>query len=328
MRRREFVALLGVAATAWPFATLAQQAERLRRIGVLSSIGGNIPEVQARHAAFLKELQGLGWSEGGNMRIDVRYTSGDRDLARKYAAELVALGPDVIVTFGTVTTEEAHQTIRTIPIVFGIVTDPVGAGFVESLSRPGGNATGFMMFEYGLSAKWPELLKQIAPEVNQVGVLRDREPDGVGQFAVIESVAPSIGVEAIPINLGDAAEIERGVANIARFGRSGLIVTAGAPSVVNRDLIIKLAAQYKLPTIYYERTYIAAGGLVSYGPNFIDQYRAAASYVDRILKGAKPADLPVQAPTKYELVINQKTAAALGLTIPATVLTRVDEAIE
>jgi len=328
MRRREFITLLGGTAAPWPFAALAQQGERLRRIGLFSSIGYNTPEAKARYAAFLDELQRLGWTEGGNMRIDVRHASGDRNLIRKYAAELVALAPDVIVTFGTLTMEEMNQTIRTIPIVFGIVTDPVGAGFVESLSRPGGNATGFMMFEYGLSAKWPELLKQIAPNVTRVGVLRDRDPGGIGQFAVIESVAPSVAVEAVPVNLGDAAEIERGVANIARFDNGGLIVTAGTPAVVHRDLIVKFAAQYKLPTVYYERTYIAAGGLVSYGPNFIDQYRAAASYVDRILKGAKPADLPVQAPTRYELVINHKTAKALGLTVPPSLLARADEVIE
>jgi putative ABC transport system substrate-binding protein len=327
MRRREFIASLAGAAAAWPFSACAQQGERLRRIGVLSSIG-NTADAQARYAVFLRELQHLGWTEGGNIRIDTRHANGDRNLIRKDVAELVALAPDVFVTFGTVTMEEVNQTIRTIPVVFGIVTDPVGAGFVESLSRPGGNATGFMMFEYGLSAKWPELLKQVAPGVTRVGVLRDREPGGVGQFAVIESVAPSIGVEAVPVSLGDPAEIERGLANVARFGNAGLIVTASTAAVVHRDLIVKLAAQYKLPTVYYERTFIAVGGLVSYGPSYLDQYRAAAGYVDRILKGAKPADLPVQAPTKYELVINRKTATALGLAIPETILTRADEVIE
>jgi putative ABC transport system substrate-binding protein len=327
VRRREFIALLANATAAWPLSARAQQGERLRRIGVLSSIG-NTPDAQARYAAFLEELQHLGWTEGGNIRIDVRHASGDRNLIRKDVAELVAIAPDAIVTFGTVIMEEVNQTTRTIPIVFGIVTDPVGAGFVESLSQPGGNATGFMMFEYGLSAKWPELLKQIAPSLTRVGVLRDREPGGVGQFAVIESVAPSIGVEAVPVNLGDAAEIERGLANIARFGNVGLIVTASTAAVVHRDLIVKLAAQYKLPTVYYERTFVAVGGLVSYGPSYIDQYRGAAGYVDRILKGAKPADLPVQAPTKYELIINQRTATALGLAIPETILTRANEVIE
>jgi putative ABC transport system substrate-binding protein len=327
MRRREFIALLGSATAALPFSARAQQGERLRHIGVLSS-AANTPDAQARYAAFRDELQHLGWTDGSNVRIDVRHASGDRNRIRKDVAELVALAPDVIVTIGTVTMEEVNQANRTIPVVFGVVTDPVGAGFVESLSRPGGNATGFMMFEYGLSAKWPELLKQIAPNVTRVGVLRDREPGGVGQFAVIESVAPSVGVEAVPVNLGETAEIERGVANVARFGNGGLIVTAGTPAVVHRDLIVKLAAQYKLPTVYYERTFIAAGGLVSYGPNFIDQYRAAASYVDRILKGAKPADLPVQAPTKYELVVNLKTAKMLGLDLPATLLSRADEVIE
>jgi putative tryptophan/tyrosine transport system substrate-binding protein len=327
MRRRDFLGVLGGAAALWPLAARAQQPRGMRRIAVLSSIG-DTPDAQARYAAFLKELQHLGWNEGGNIRIEARHASGDRNLIRKELAELVALAPDVIVTFGTVTMEEVNQTTRTIPVVFGIVIDPVGAGFVESMSRPGGNATGFMMFEYGLSAKWPELLKQIAPDVTRIGVLRDREPGGIGQFAVIESVAPSIGVEAVPVSLVDAAEIERGLKNIARLGNGGLIVTSGTASVIHRDLIVKLAAQYKLPTVYYERTFIAVGGLVSYGPNYVDQYRAAASYVDRILKGAKPADLPVQAPTKYELVINRKTATALGLTIPATILTRAEEVIE
>jgi len=327
MRRREFIALLGTATAAWPFSVRAQQGERLRRVGVLSGIG-DAPDAQARYAAFVEELKHLGWTEGGNIRIDASHASGDRNLIRKDMAELVALEPEVIVTFGTVTMEEVNQNVHNIPIVFGIVTDPVGAGFVESLSRPGGNATGFMMLEYGLSAKWPELLKQIAPDVTRVGVLRDRELGGVGQFAVIESVAPSIGVEALPVSLGEAAEIERGLAKMARMGNGGLIVTASASAVVQRDLIVKLAAQYKLPTVYYERTFIAAGGLVSYGPNFIDQYRGAAGYVDRILKGTKAADLPVQAPTKYELVINGKTATALGLTIPPTILTRADEVIE
>ena len=263
------------------------------------------------------------------MRIDTRWSGGNAADIRKYAAELVALAPDVIVTSGAAGLGAILQATRTVPIVFAIVPDPVGAGFVNSLSRPGGNATGFLMFEYSLCGKWLELLKQIAPDVTRAAVLRDPAiTAGIGQFAVIQSVAPSVGVDVSPVNLSNAVEIERSVAAFARSADGGLILTASALSAVHRDLIIALAARYKLPAVYQERTYVAGGGLVSYGPNFLDQYRRAASYVDRILKGEKPADLPVQAPTKYELVINLKTAKALGLTVPPTLLARADEVIE
>jgi len=271
----------------------------------------------------------LGWTDGRNVHIDTRWTAGNADNIRKYAAELVALGPDVIMTSGGATMGPLLQAIRTVPIVFTIVPDPVGSGFVKSLSRPGGNATGFMMFEYSLCGKWPELLKEIVPGVTRAAVLWDPAiPAGIGQFAVIQSVAPSIGVDVSPVNLSDAAEIERDVAAFAGSANGGLILTASALSAVHRDLIITLAAGYKLPAVYQERSYVAAGGLVSYGPNFIDQFRSAAGYVDRILKGAKPADLPVQAPTKYEVAVNLKTAKALGLTVPQSILARADEVIE
>jgi putative ABC transport system substrate-binding protein len=301
----------------------------MRRIGVLAGAAADNADAQARHAAFLQELQQLGWSDGRNMRIDSRWAAGNAADTRKHAAELVALAPDVIVAFGSVSVGPLLQATRTLPIVFAIVPDPVGAGFVESLSRPGGNATGFMMFEYSLTAKWLELLKQIAPGVTRAAVLRDPAISaGVGQFAVIQSVAPSVGVEVRPVSVRHASEIERGVAGFARSADGGLIVTASALALFHHELIITLAARHRLPAIYIERLYVAAGGLVSYGPNFVDQYRRAAGYVDRILKGEKPADMPVLAPTKYELVINLKTAKALGLTIPEAVLTRADEVIE
>jgi putative ABC transport system substrate-binding protein len=301
----------------------------MRRIGVLAGAPADNADAQARHAAFLQELQQLGWSDGRNMRIDSRWAAGNAADTRKHAAELVALAPDVIVAFGSVSVGPLLQATRTVPIVFAIVPDPVGAGFVEGLSRPGGNATGFMMFEYSLTAKWLELLKQIAPGVTRAALLRDPAISaGVGQFAVIQSVAPSVGVEVRPVSVRDASEIERGVAGFARSADCGLIVTASALALFHHELIITLAARHRLPAIYIERLYVAAGGLVSYGPNFVDQYRRAAGYVDRILKGEKPADMPVLAPTKYELVINLKTAKALGLTIPEAVLTRADEVIE
>ena len=329
MRRREFITLLGGAAAAWPMAARAQQPDRMRRIGVLFSIAADDLDAQAQNTAFLQGLQQLGWTEGRNVRIYTRWSAGNAADIRKYAAELVALAPDVIVTSGAAGLGAMLQATRTVPIVFAIVPDPVGAGFVNSLSRPGGNATGFLMFEYSLCAKWLELLKQIAPDVTRAAVLRDPAiTAGIGQFAVIQSVAPSVGVDVSPVNMSNAAEIERSVAAFARSADGGLILTASALSAVHRDLIIALAARYKLPAVYQERTYVAGGGLVSYGPNFLDQYRRAASYVDRILKGEKPADLPVQAPTKYELVINLKTAKALGLTVPPTLLTRADEVIE
>jgi putative tryptophan/tyrosine transport system substrate-binding protein len=328
MRRREFITLIGGAA-AWPLAAHAQQLEPVRRIVVLLPLAADDPEGQARLAAFMQGLQELGWAVGRNVRIDTRWGAGDADDIRKYAAELAALAPDVILTTGAVAVASMLQATRTVPIVFALVPDPVGAGFVDSLSRPGGNATGFTQFEYSLSAKWLELLKQIAPGVTRAAVLRDAATTaGIGQFAVIQSVAPSVGVEVSPINVRDAGEIERAVTAFARSANGGLIVTASALSVVHRDLIITLAARHKLPAVYFERFFVTGGGLISYGADFIDQYRQAAGYVDRILKGEKPANLPVQAPTKYVMVINLKAAKALGLTVPQSVLARADEVIE
>jgi putative ABC transport system substrate-binding protein len=329
MRRREFITILGSAVVVWPLSAHAQQGERMRRIGVLTPLPADLPDAQARHAVFLQALRQLGWTEGGNVRIEARWSAGDPDITRKHAAELVALAPDVILVTGSTGVAPILQATRSIPVVFVIVPDPVGAGYVESLAEPGGNATGFMMFEYDLSAKWLELLKRIAPTVTRAAVLRDAaQTAGIGQFAVIQSVARSVGIDVKAINLRDAAEIERSVAAFARTPNGGLILTAGATSAVHRDLIISLAARYKLPATYQERSYVVAGGLVSYGPNFSDQYPRAAAYIDRILKGEKPADLPVQAPNKYELVINLKTAKALGLTVPPTLLARADEVIE
>ena len=327
VRRREFITLLGGTAAAWPLAARAQ--ERIRRIGVLTPVPADHPDVRARHAAFIQALEQLGWTDGRKVRIEARWSAGDVSVTRKQAAELVALAPDVIVATGSAGAGLMLQATRTVPIVFVIVPDPVGSGFVESLSRPGGNATGFMMFEYNLSAKWLELLKEIAPGVTRAAVLRDPAiTAGIGQFAVIQSVAPSVGVDVSAINLRNPVEVERSVAAFARAPNGGLILTASAFSAVHRDLIIALAARYKLPATYQERSYVAAGGLVSYGPNFVDQYRRAAAYVDRILKGEKPADLPVQAPTKYDLVINLKTAKALGLAVPPDLLARADDVIE
>ena len=326
--RRQFVSALGGGMIAWPLAARAQQGERMRRIGVLLPVAADDPDPQAFYAAFVQRLQQLGWTDGRNVRIDTRWGAGNAADSRKYATELVALAPDVILAVG-VSVEPLLEATRTVPIVFTIVPDPVGSGFVDSLSRPGGNATGFLMFEYSLCGKWPELLKEIAPGVTRAAVLRDAAvAAGIGQFAVIQSVAPSVGVEVSPVNVRDAAEIERAVAAFARSGNGGLILTASALSVVHRDLIIALAARHKLPAVYHQRLFVAAGGLISYGPNFLDQFRQAAGYVDRILKGEKPADLPVQAPTKYELVINLKTAKALGLTVPQLILARADEVIE
>jgi ABC-type uncharacterized transport system substrate-binding protein len=327
MTRRAFIAGLGGAA-AWPLVARAQQPERLRRIGVLFGTTADDSESQARLAVFRQSLQQLGWTDGRNLRIDYRWAAGIAENYRKYAAELVALAPDVILATGP-TVEQVLQATRTVPIVFVITADPVGSGFVDSLSRPGGNATGFMLFEYSLSAKWLELLKQIAPAVTRAAVLRDpASTSGVGQFAVIQSVAPSVGIEVSPVNVRDAGEVERAVKAFARSSNVGLIMTASPLTATHRDLVITLAAQHKLPAVYNNRSYAEAGGLISYGANFIDQYRQAAGYVDRILKGEKPADLPVQAPTKYELIINLKTAKALGLEIPPTLLARADEVIE
>jgi putative ABC transport system substrate-binding protein len=330
MRRREFITLLGSVVTAWPLAVLAQQGERMRRIGVLTSgAAADDPDGQIRSAAFLQELQHLGWTDGRNIRFDYRWGAGDAENIRKYAAELVALAPDVILASGTATVGPLLQATRTVPIVFAQVTDPVGAGFIDSLAHPGGNATGFLLFEYSISGKWLELLKEIAPRVTRAAVIRDAaQTAGTGQFAVIQSVAPSLGMEVSTINVRDPAEIERAIAAFARTADGGLIVTASALSVVHRNLIVRLAARHKLPAVYYRRQYATDGGLLSYGPDVAEQNRRAARYVDRILKGEKPADLPVQAPNKYELVINLKTAKALGLTVPPTLLARADEVIE
>jgi len=327
MRRRVFITLLGGTAVVWPLAARAQQPNRIARIGVLS--GADAPETDSTMTAFLQALQQLGWTEGRNLRIDMRRGGGDPDRIRRHAAELAALAPNLILASGTASMGPLLQATRAVPIVFVNVADPVGAGFVDSLSRPGGNATGFVQFEYSLSGKWVELLKQIAPGVTRAAVLRDAAiTSGIGQFAVIQAVAPSIGIEVSPINVRDPGEIERAVAAFARSGNGGLIVTASALTAVHRDLIVMLAARHKLPAVYYRRLHVDRGGLISYGPDIVDQFRRAAGYVDRILKGAKPADLPVQIPTKYETVLNLKTAKALGIDVPASVLVRADEVIE
>ena len=329
MRRREFVSLFGAAAASWPLAVRAQQGERMRRIGTLTGSAAGDPDGQARQAALIQGLAQLGWIEGRNLRIDARAAAGNADNMRKYAAELVALAPDVIVAGGGAPVEALLRATRTVPIVFTIAPDPVGAGYVKSLARPGGNVTGFMMFEFNLSGKWLELLKEIAPSVTRAAVLRDAAiTAGIGQFAVIQSVAPSLGVDVSAINLDDAAEIKAAVADFAREPNGGLILTASALATFHRDLIVALAARYKLPAVYISRFYVAGGGLISYGPDFVDQYRRAASYVDRIFKGERPTDLPVQVPTKYELIINLKTAKALGLIVPPSLLSRADEVIE
>jgi putative tryptophan/tyrosine transport system substrate-binding protein len=329
VKRRAFISLLGGAAAAWPLAGRAQQGERMRRVGVLSGSAPDDPDAQARLAALRQGLQQLGWIEGRNLQIDARWGAGDAAETRKAATELAALAPDVIVPSGSAGAGAVLQATRTVPTVFVIVPDPVGSGFVESLAQPGGNATGFMMFEYGLSAKWLELLKEIAPGVTRAAVLRDPAlTAGIGQFAVIQSVAPSVGVDVSAINMRDGAEIERAVTAFARRPNGGLILTASALAAIHRDLVVSLAGRYKLPAVYVSRFFVAGGGLVSYGPDFVDQFRRAAEYVDRILKGEKPADLPVQAPTKYELVINLKTAKALDLSLPPSLLARADEVIE
>jgi putative ABC transport system substrate-binding protein len=328
MKRREFITLLGGAAAAWPLAAHAQQPEQARRIGVLIPLAADDPEGKVRLAAFLQELQQLGWADGRNVRIDTRWAGAKADDIRKHAAELAALAPDVILAHGTSTVRPLLQATRTVPIVFVNVIDPVGAALVDSLARPGGNATGFIQFEYGISGKWLELLKEIAPGVRRVAVLRDAATSGTGQFGALQSVAPSMGVELRPVNVGEASEIERTITSFARSPNGGLIQTGSSLAAAHRQLIVTLAARYKLPAVYSTRFFVKAGGLISYGPDFVDQYRRAAGYVDRILKGEKPADLPVQAPTKYELVINQKTAKALGITVPPALLTRADEVIE
>ncbi len=328
MKRRDFITLLGGAAATWPIAARAQQPEQLRRIGVLSYIPEDDAEGQARHAAFTKVLGQLGWSEGRNLRIDARWANPGN--LQRHASELVAVAPDVLLAAtGTPTVAPLLQATRTIPIVFAIVIDPVGSGFVASLAQPGGNATGFTIYEYSMSGKWLELLKEIAPGVTRVAVLRDPAvASGTGQFGAVQIVAPALGVQVTPVDVRDAGEIERTLAAFARGSNGGVIVTASALGTVHRELIAAVAARHKLPAVFPSRSYVTSGGLISYGPDLIDQFRQAAGYVNRILKGEKPADLPVQAPTKYELVINLKTAKALGLEIPPSVLARADEVIE
>ena len=328
MKRRAFITLLGGAAV-WPLTARAQQGERMRHVGVLMPSAADDPVGQIRLGAFLQGLQPLGWAVGSNVRIDIRWTAGDASLSRKYAAELVALAPHVILAAGGSTVEPLLQVSRTVPIVFAIAPDPVGAGYVDSLGRPRGNVTGFATFEFGLGAKWLELLNEIAPGRTRVAVIRDPAVvTGIGQFGAIQSAAPSMGIEVSPINLLDADRIERAVADFVRSAHDGLIVAASALATKHRNLIVGLAARHNLPAVYNQRAFVAAGGLISYGPDLVDQYRRAAGYVDRILKGEKPAELPVQAPTKYELVINLKTAKALGLDVPPTLLARADEVIE
>jgi putative tryptophan/tyrosine transport system substrate-binding protein len=327
MKRRDFVMLVGGIA-GLPFTVRAQQGERKRRVGILMGLAADV-QAQERIGAFEQGLQQLGWTKGRNLQIDYRRGAGGTDNTRRYAAELVALEPDVILASGGSVVGALLQATRTVPIVFTQTPDPVAAGFVASLARPGGNATGFSTSEYGISAKWLELLKEIAPGVTRAAVLRDPTiAAGIGQFALIQSAASSFGVELSPIDVRDDIEIERGVAAFARGSNSGLIVTSSASAAVHRELIITLAARFRLPAVYSYRYFTTSGGLISYGPDPIEQYRRAAGYVDRILRGEKPADLPVQAPTKYELAINLKTAKALGLTVPPALLARADEVIE
>ena len=328
MRRREFIALVGSAAS-WPLAARAQQRQRVRRVGVLLPATSDDAEYQAWFGAFLQALGQSGWIIGRNVQIDTRWATPNADAIRRQATELAALAPDVILSAGASAVGPLLQATRTIPVVFAIVADPVGAGFVASLARPGGNATGFTSFEYGIGGKWLELLKQIVPNLTRVGVLRDAAtPSGVALFGIIQATASSLRVETNPLDLRDAAEIERAVTAFAEPSSGALIVTPHASAIIHRDLIIKLAARYRLPAVYWERFFVAAGGLISYGSDHIDEFRRAAAYVDRVLKGEKPAELPVQAPTKYELVINLKTAKALGLTVPQSLLARADEVIE
>jgi len=331
MKRREFMTLLGGAAAAsvWPFAARAQQGERMRRIGIILPAAADDADYQARVGAFLQALALLGWTIGRNVRIDTRWTGANAAEIRRHAAELAALAPDVILAHGASTVGPLLQATRTVPIVFPVVSDPVGAGFVDSLARPDGNATGFMTAEFSMGGKWLELLKEIAPGVTRAAVLRDATlGSGTSQFAAIQAVAPLLRVEVNPFNMRDAGEIERAVAAFARSPNGGLIVTTGGRAQLHRDLIVTLAARHKLPAIYFERSFVAAGGLIAYGADYIDQYRRAAAYVDRILKGEKPADLPVQAPVKFETVLNLKTAKALGIDVPTSVLLRATEVIE
>ena len=328
MRRREFIRLIGGTIIAWPLAAPAQQGERVRRIGVLLPGTAGDPEYEARMAAFIKRLTQLGWVEGQNIRIDMRWAAADSDRRRKFATELVTLAPDVILAPGSSSVGPLLQATRTIPIVFATLADPVGAGFVESLSRPGGNATGFIIFEYSIGGKWLELLKEITPNVTRVAVIRDpATAAGVGQLAAIQGMAQSLRVELLPINLRDPDELERAIATFAR-PTSALLIAQSAGAAVHRKLIITLAAKHRLPAIYPSSHFVTDGGLMSYGPDLVEQYRQAAGYADRILKGEKPADLPVQAPNNYELAINLKTAKALNLTVPPTLLARADKVVE
>jgi len=327
MRRREFMALLASAA-AWPLAAHAQQVESVPRIGVLANFAADDLETQSRLKAFLQQLQSLGWIDGRNVNVDIRSTASETELIRKHAAELVALRPNVILAVGSPATAALLQASRAVPIVFVQVVDPVGSGFVQSLAHPGSNATGFTNFEFGTTGKWLELLKEIA-RVKRVGVLRDSNNVAeIGVFGAIQSAAPSLGIELSPIGLADIGEVERGIVALAREPNPGLIVAGGALALVHRQRIIELLAKHRLPAIYPDRVFVGDGGLISYGPDRLDQYRRVAVYIDRILRGGKPADLPVQAPTKYELAINLKTAKALGLAVPPTVLARADEVIE
>jgi putative ABC transport system substrate-binding protein len=325
MKRRDFIKIITGSAAAWSIAALAQQGDRVRRIGAITSLSSNDPEGQARYAAFLQELQVLGWGIGRNIQIEYFWGEGNRDRSRKNVTELVALAPDVILATGGPTLEPLLQATHTVPIVFVQIADPVGAGYVNSLARPGGNATGFTAFEYSFAPKWLELLKDIVPSVKRVAVLRDgTSAAGIGQYAAIQAVAPSLGVELRPIGVSDAAEIEHMVDAFARDANGGMIVTESGPSIVHRELILALAARHHLPAVYPFRRYVTGGGLISYGQSTIEPYRLAAGYVDRILKGEKPADLPVQAPTKIDLVINRKTARELGVTIPDKLLATAD----
>jgi len=329
MRRRDFIKVIVGSAATWPLAARAQQGEHMRRIGVLMNGAADDPEGQARIAAFHQGLQELGWTLGRNARIDARWGAVDADSSRRYAAELVGLAPDVILAGASTAVAALQQTTRTIPIVFTTVADPVGAGFVETLAHPGGNITGFSLFEYTLSGKWLELLKEVAPGVTRAAVLRDATVgSGVGQYAIIQAVAPSLGVELRPIDVRDPGEIERAIVTFAQSPNGGLIIAASPAGLVHRNLIITLSAHHQLPAVYPLPYLAHSGGLIAYGPDSVSPYRRAAGYVDRILKGEKPADLPVQAPTKYELVINLKTAKALGLSVPQSLLSRADEVIE
>jgi putative tryptophan/tyrosine transport system substrate-binding protein len=328
MRRRDFIKVIVGSVAAWPSTALAQQPNIMRRIGVLTNLPESDPEAQSRNAAFLERMRQLGWRDGGNLRIEFRYALGAAEDTRKYADELVALGPDAILAVGTEATAALRQATPTVPIVFVLVPDPVGAGFVNTLAHPGGNITGFTPFEYNIAAKWIELLKGIAPAVTRVAVLRDSAMREIGQFATIQAVAPSLHLEATPLAAHSPSDIEHVISAFANSPNGGLIVPGSAMAAVYHGQIVALAAQNKLPAVYFQRFFVAAGGLTSYGPDFVEQYRRAAGYIDRILKGENPGDLPVQVPTKFELVINLKTARTLGLSVPPTLLATADEVIE